>query len=186
MPRSSSPTPRSNVPFVEVDGRCLLYPKRLEEAVRTPFTLHLTAQHLPRLTGKGGKGGKGWESGFSHGLHQARAVLTATKQGKRIRLQGEITARLSSPCRRCNQMLVHCVREPVALWLEPEQAEPTRENPRRKGGEMGEVYPYEGQHVDLAPMIEDALLLEVWHGIGVEEDAKGRCVQCGMEDVFTL
>lgn len=94
-----------------------------------------------------------------------------TGVGESVEIIATLTARVTSRCARC--------LEPVDLELRTDVDELfARPDPARQAEER-ETYPLDGSRLDLKPMAEEALLLELPIRFLCREDCKGICHLCG-------
>jgi uncharacterized protein len=81
---------------------------------------------------------------------------------------GTAQATWRSECRRCLRLLEGAVAVPLREIFEPDPEE-------------GETYLLAGDHVDLAPMVREAVLLELPLAPLCREDCAGLCPRCGAD-----
>jgi uncharacterized protein len=102
----------------------------------------------------------------------AQAVLDSAVGA--IEVTAEIRAPWQGECRRCLRPLIgelRCeVRELYRSRHEQEQPDPDED-----------TYPLEGDHLDLSPLVRDALLLELPLAPLCREDCRGLCSMCGAD-----
>jgi len=102
----------------------------------------------------------------------AVAVLDSAVGG--IEVTAEIRAPWQGECRRCLRPVIgelRCeVRELYRTRADQEAADPDED-----------TYALEGDHLDLRPLVRDALLLELPIAPLCQEDCRGLCPTCGMD-----
>ena len=81
---------------------------------------------------------------------------------------GAATAPFEAECRRCLTTVRGEVRAPFQELFEFEARE-------------GESYPIRGEHIDLAPLVREAVLLELPLAPLCREDCRGLCPRCGAD-----
>lgn len=96
---------------------------------------------------------------------------TFTGVGEAVEVEAELTAHVTSRCARCLEAVEMDLAVDVdELYTRPDQVV---ENEER------ETYPLDGSKLDLTPMVEEALLLELPIRFLCKEDCKGICHLCG-------
>lgn len=88
--------------------------------------------------------------------------------GGDVSVRGVIRAAWEAPCRRCT--------DPLRGTIEAEVMEVFALAPVE-----GETYPFDGEEIDLAPMVHDAVTLELPLAPGPPVDDDDRCLVCGRE-----
>ena len=81
---------------------------------------------------------------------------------------GVVTTAYEGECRRCLTTVPGVVRANFQELFEFEARE-------------GESYPIKGEHIDLAPLVNEALLLELPLAPLCREDCQGLCPRCGAD-----
>jgi uncharacterized protein len=102
----------------------------------------------------------------------ADAVLTSVDGG--IEVRAVVTARWSGECRRCLVTVESDLRCEVRELYRPR-------DPGEKPGEDEETYPLRGDHLDLEPLVRDALLLGLPVAPLCRPDCRGLCPSCGTD-----
>lgn len=102
----------------------------------------------------------------------AVAVLDSAVGG--IEVTAEIRAPWQGECRRCLRPLTGELRCEVRELYRP-RSEHIGPDPDE------DTYPFEGDHLDLSPMVRDALLLELPLAPLCGEDCRGLCPACGAD-----
>lgn len=88
--------------------------------------------------------------------------------GGDVSVRGVVRAAWEAPCRRC--------ADPLRGTIEAEVMEVFARAPVE-----GETYPFDGEEIDLGPMVHDAVVLELPLAPGPPVDADDRCRICGRE-----
>jgi uncharacterized protein len=94
------------------------------------------------------------------------AVLDSIHEG--ILVTGRVSAAWQGECRRCLGRVGGELRAGVQELFEPRPTE-------------GETYPLDHDHIDLGPMVRDALLLELPLAPLCAEGCQGICPTCGAD-----
>lgn len=116
-------------------------------------------------------------------------------EGTNIHASGTMRGHIVVACSRCVGPATIPIEEDVQATFMPaaelpsdeEEAAPatghavTVEEGVELDAEDLDVYPYEGEHVDLEPVIREQLVLAVPFAPLCREDCKGLCPQCGVD-----
>jgi uncharacterized protein len=105
-------------------------------------------------------------------IADAEVALDAVDGG--VEVTGTVSAPWTGECRRCLKPIegqLHCrVRE----MYRPRDPADTSDDDE-------ETYPLHGEFLDLAPLVRDALILELPIAPVCREDCQGLCPTCGMD-----
>jgi uncharacterized protein len=138
-------------------------------------------------------GGTGHDTGFrATRPSMLRASLKKVSGG--VLLQGDFTANVAAPCKRCLKDLTLDVPVSFTLNLVPEalvrgenvggeeETEEDRAHAERAGSfdleDTDEVI-FDGKKIDLDPIVREQVLLALPMSAVCREDCKGLCAQCG-------
>ncbi|MFP2910354.1 YceD family protein [Pyxidicoccus sp. 3LFB2] len=155
-----------------------------------PIGLNLLGETL-------GGDGSGEDTGF-----RATAPSTLKASLKKVSggvlLEGQFTANVTSPCKRCLTDVPLKVPVSFTLNLVPKSLvhgddylkddESLMEKKERNQGEVGGSFDledadeevFDGKTIDLDPIVREQLLLALPMGTVCREDCKGLCPQCGI------
>jgi uncharacterized protein len=115
--------------------------------------------------------------------------------GKNVYVQGAIRGAVVVACSRCVGEARVAFDEPVRVTYMPEDelagaaeeqaVEGTSGEEGEEGVELGDqdldLFPYDGETVDLEPLVREHLVLAVPYAPLCREDCKGLCPQCGID-----
>jgi uncharacterized protein len=113
--------------------------------------------------------------GFS--LVKAEVNCLITKSGDTVYIRGELAAQISQACDRCLETATVPISGDFSYTLIPEKAE-TAEELELSAEELEKVY-YQGDFIDLAPIICEQIILQAPMKILCADDCKGLCPHCG-------
>lgn len=99
---------------------------------------------------------------------EVEVEVVVEPSGGDVSVRGVIRAAWEAPCRRCGDPLRGDIEAEVMEVFALRSVE-------------GETYPYDGEEIDLAPMVHDAVTLELPLAPGPPVDADDRCLVCGRE-----
>jgi uncharacterized protein len=120
-------------------------------------------------------------------------------EGENVHASGRIKGEVVVACSRCVGAAHIPLDEPINVtWMLQSAITPdddegdavTTENPAagaegEEGVELGaedlDVFPYDGERVDLEPLIREQLVLAVPYAPLCREDCRGLCPQCGID-----
>ncbi|WP_338865261.1 DUF177 domain-containing protein [Myxococcus stipitatus] len=152
------------------------------------------AQELLGTALEGGESGQ--DTGF-RAMRPSRLKATLRKVSGGVLLEGQFTAHVGSPCKRCLKDVELALPVSFNLNLVPESLvrgegftdddEKSMEKKERQQGETGGSFElddadqevFDGKTIDLDPIIREQLLLAVPMNIVCKDDCKGLCSQCG-------
>lgn len=100
------------------------------------------------------------------GTVEIEAVLEASTGD--VSVHGTVRGGWEAPCRRCGDDLSGSIEVPVVEIFARDHVE-------------GETYPLDGDEIDLAPLVRDAVTLELPFAPGPPVDGHDRCTLCGAE-----
>lgn len=108
-----------------------------------------------------------------HATASADVVLDVIDGG--IEVTGRVRAPWTGECRRCLRPLEGLLDVDVRELYRPRTARPAG------GDDDEETYPLTGEHLDLEPLVRDALLLELPLAPLCRPDCAGLCPTCGAD-----
>ena len=101
---------------------------------------------------------------------------------------GEFTGEVTVACGRCVSPVKLPIQETLRVTFMPSSELPADEesdDDEDEGAEVGEddldVFPYDGESVDLEPLFREQFVLAVPFAPLCREDCKGLCAQCGID-----
>jgi uncharacterized protein len=115
------------------------------------------------------------ELGFT--LQKVDVTFNITKASGRVFIKGSLSATLSIECSRCLEVVVLPVCSDFAYTMVPKTPE-TREEVELEAEEL-EIGCYEGDFIDLAPIVYEQIILQIPIKPLCSENCKGLCPQCG-------
>ena len=130
-------------------------------------------------------GGRDWFRGcfskedapdFSLDNIDVRCLITKTSGT--VFIKGDFKAKIDICCSRCLENTKLSVGSDFAYTLVPVKAE-TREDTELKPEEL-EISYYQGDFIDLAPIICEQIILQIPIKVLCSEKCKGLCQQCGI------
>ena len=101
-----------------------------------------------------------------------------TRSGDTIYIRGELAAQISQECSRCLELATIPINGDFTYTLVPAKEE-NAENLELTAQELETIY-YQGDFIDLAPIICEQIVLQVPMKILCSEDCKGLCPNCGI------
>lgn len=97
--------------------------------------------------------------------------------------RGELRAWVELACSRCLTSLRHNVLEELVVTYLPHGQVPTDDDDEVDDGdeaaEAEDTYAYDGEDIDLRPMLRERLLLSIPYAPLCKDDCLGLCSQCG-------
>jgi uncharacterized protein len=117
------------------------------------------------------------------------ADLDLYADGANAFASGTFRGELTVACSRCvNPVTLH-IDEPLRVTFLPRHAFPEDDGEDAEGGEDGEevseedldVFPYDGERIDLEPLFREQFVLAVPYAPLCAETCKGLCPQCGID-----
>lgn len=105
-------------------------------------------------------------------------------EGGHVFATGKFEGDMTVACSRCVEPMKIILDERLMVTFMPKHEMPADEE---AGGEEGaevsaedlDVFPYEGEHVDLEPLFREQFVLAIPYAPLCREDCKGLCPQCG-------
>ncbi len=107
--------------------------------------------------------------------------------GENVHVNGKVTGKVTVACSRCVGPVAIELDEPIHVTYLPVHAMPAEldEDSAGEGVELAEndldVYPYDGEAVDLEPLVREQYVLAVPFAPLCREDCLGLCPQCGAD-----
>ncbi len=116
------------------------------------------------------------------------AALELYEDGENVHVHGTIRGQVTVACSRCVGPVAVRLDEAVRVTYLPAHAMPADEPGDDDGVELAEddldVYPYDGETVDLEPLVREQFVLAVPFAPLCREDCLGLCPQCGADRNF--
>ena len=119
------------------------------------------------------------------------AELDLTMEDRNVFVRGHLDGWVEVACSRCVGPLKLVVAEPIAVTFLPHAEVVAKDDPEEPGGDEVEpasfdeddmdVYSYEGDEVDLEPLLREQVILAVPFAPLCSEDCKGLCPVCGTD-----
>ena len=106
-------------------------------------------------------------------IADADVTLSAVDGG--VEVSGQVSAPFTGTCRRCGRPLGGEVVTDVREVYRPRSAR------ERDGEEDEETYELGADHLDLAPMVRDAILLDLPIAPLCQDECRGLCDRCGAD-----
>jgi uncharacterized protein len=104
--------------------------------------------------------------------------LKVSKAGVNIWIKGPVRARLSLVCARCLEQFAFSVETEMDIELWPKESAPSAPEVELKTEELN-VYYYEGDEIDLDPLVFEEVMLNMPIKALCSEACKGICPGCG-------
>jgi uncharacterized protein len=102
--------------------------------------------------------------------------LTLTRARTDVIVSGRVSAALLLACQACLKPAALTVRAPLnAVYVEGDENEPSEDDDL----DAEDVLQYDGEVVDLRPMIREQLILSLPMSVRCKDDCKGLCPVCG-------
>jgi len=116
------------------------------------------------------------------------AELELYSEGAHVFAVGSFKGHLNVACSRCVEKVRLEIDDRVHVTFMPKHEMPA-EDEAAEGGEEGaevseedlDLFPYEGEHVDLEPLFREEFVLAIPYAPLCREDCKGLCPQCGTD-----
>ncbi len=115
------------------------------------------------------------EIGFT--LQKVDVTFNITKASSTVFIKGSLLATLCIACSRCLEDVILSVGGDFAYTMVPMTPE-TREEVELEAEEL-EISYYQGDFIDLAPIIYEQIILQIPIKPLCSEDCKGLCPRCG-------
>jgi uncharacterized protein len=115
----------------------------------------------------------------------ADAELEFYIEGDNVFARGNLDAWVELACSRCLKSLRHTISEDLALTFLPGGQLPlegdaaNEENVEEESAETDDTYGYEGEELDMQPLLRERLLLAIPYAPLCTADCLGLCSQCG-------
>lgn len=117
------------------------------------------------------------------------ADLELYSEGTHVFATGTFKGELTVACSRCVEPVKLPIDERLMVTFMPKHEMPAEdeEAPAAEGegpevaAEDLDLFPYEGEHVDLEPLFREQFVLAVPYAPLCREDCKGLCPQCGID-----
>lgn len=114
-----------------------------------------------------------------------KAVLDLYADGDNVFATGTFKGELTVACSRCVEPVKLPIDDRVMVTFMPKSQLPSDDDePGEDGAEVGaedlDLFPYEGEHVDLEPLFREEFVLTIPYAPLCREDCKGLCPQCGI------
>jgi uncharacterized protein len=117
-----------------------------------------------------------------------KADLELYADGAHVFANGTFKGHVHVACSRCVGVARLEIDDPVRVTFLPKHEIPDQEEPAEaddEGAEVNEddldVFPYEGEHIDLEPLFREEFVLAIPYAPLCREDCKGLCPQCGTD-----
>jgi uncharacterized protein len=115
---------------------------------------------------------------------EASAAVSAYGEGEHVFVRGQLRGHLVVACSRCVGPARIAVDEEIFVTYMPAGAMPKQEDVGDdEDAEVGEddleLYPYDGEVVDLGPLLRDQLILSVPFAPLCDDACRGLCSVCG-------
>jgi len=152
---------------------------------RRKFTVpgELVSEWVKGLPMRDALGAPGIDPEAGHG----EAELELYSEGSHVFANGTFKGHLNVACSRCVEPMRLEIDDPVRVTFMPRHEMPAEEEPTEgeEGAEVGaedlDLFPYEGEHIDLEPLFREEFVLAVPYAPLCREDCKGLCPQCGID-----
>lgn len=117
------------------------------------------------------------------------ADLELYSEGSHVFASGTFKGELTVACSRCVEPVKIPIEERLMVTFMPAHEMPADDDdaPAAEGeglevaAEDLDLFPYEGEHVDLLPLFREQFVLAVPYAPLCREDCKGLCPQCGID-----
>ena len=115
------------------------------------------------------------------------ADLDLYADGEHVFITGTFKGHLVVACSRCVEPVTLPIDDKLRITFLPKAEMPAEGEDDAPGGEEGpevtdgdlDVFPYEGEHIDLEPLFREEFVLAIPYAPLCREDCKGLCPQCG-------
>ena len=113
------------------------------------------------------------------------AELDLYAEGNHVFATGTFKGDLTVACSRCVEPVKLVIDERLLVTFMPTNEMPVDDPDAEEGAEVPagdlDLFPYEGEHVDLEPLFREQFVLAVPYAPLCKEDCKGLCPQCGTD-----
>jgi uncharacterized protein len=117
-----------------------------------------------------------------------QAELELYSEGEHVFAHGTFKGYLNVACSRCVGPVRLEIDDPVRVTFMPAHELPSEDDEAAAGedgaeisGEDLDLFPYEGEHVDLEPLFREEFVLAIPYAPLCREDCQGLCPQCGID-----
>ncbi len=107
---------------------------------------------------------------------RVRAHLS--RSGKVVLVKSRVEANLKATCARCLQVFSLPLSSQFLYTLKPKPESPPAEEVELSREDLETEF-YEGEEVDLSPLVQDQVLLTIPPKLVCREDCRGLCQKCG-------
>ena len=118
---------------------------------------------------------------------EGHASLDLYEDGAHAFAKGKFTGKVTVACSRCVQPVELPIDENLLVTFMPksELPEDTTGPEDEDGVEVADgqldVFPYDGEHIDLEPLFREQFVLAIPYAPLCKDDCKGLCAQCGID-----
>jgi uncharacterized protein len=116
------------------------------------------------------------------------ADLDLYADGEHVFVNGSFKGHLVVACSRCVEPVNLRIEDKLRVTFLPKAEMPVDEAEAPEGEDGAEVtdgdldvFPYEGEHIDLEPLFREQFVLAIPYAPLCREDCKGLCPQCGTD-----
>ena len=113
------------------------------------------------------------------------AELDLYSEGNHVFATGTFKGDLTVACSRCVEPVKLTINEKLLVTFMPKSEMPIDDVDAEEGAEVPaedlDLFPYEGEVVDLEPLFREQFVLAVPYAPLCKEDCKGLCPQCGTD-----
>jgi uncharacterized protein len=115
------------------------------------------------------------------------AELDLYADGEHVFATGTFKGELTVACSRCVEPMKIPIDDAVRVTFLPKHEMPADDADAQgeEGAEVNEgdldLFPYEGEHIDLEPLFREEFVLSIPYAPLCREDCKGLCPQCGTD-----
>jgi uncharacterized protein len=113
-------------------------------------------------------------------LGEVKVTVELTIEMQTVFARGQIRGTTKVACSRCLGPVALPIRDDVLLTFLPHDDHAEGEELELTEDDL-DVTSYEGNEIDLAPILRDQIVLSVPYAPLCQEDCKGLCPQCGAE-----
>ena len=111
-------------------------------------------------------------------LGPIRVQLRLSRSGSVVLVSSRVRAELEFRCDRCLDPFSSPLDSEYKASLKPKPKIPSEEEKESKGDDLETEF-YEGEEIDLTPLIQDQILLALPPKAVCREDCRGLCQRCG-------
>jgi uncharacterized protein len=111
-------------------------------------------------------------------LHPIRVHLNLSRSGRVVLVKSRVRAEADFCCDRCLEPFPMVLTSEYKASLKPKPALPPDEELEIDKGNLETEF-YEGEEIDLTPLIQDQILLTLPAKAVCREDCRGLCQRCG-------